>query len=64
MRIIDAIKEKASQYSTEIILETIRTIGGGYVDQDKRMVRAALIDLYAERTSEDAADNLMDEIGL
>jgi hypothetical protein len=34
------------------------------VDVDRRMVRAALIDIYIERTSEEEGDALMDLLGL
>ena len=64
METIEILKEKAREQTTEMILECIRTIGGGFVSVEERMVRAALIDVYAERTSNADADTLMDEIGL
>lgn len=55
---------KARTQSTETILECLMVIGGGIVDVDERMVRAALIEVYKERTSEEDADALMDALGL
>lgn len=61
---MDKIIEAARKQSTEMVLQCVRTIGGGHVEADHRMVRAALIEVYAERCGEDAADALMTELGM
>ena len=55
---------KTRAMTTDQILEAVNIIGGGDVSKDARMVRAALIEVYQEREGEDAADALMDFIGL
>lgn len=65
--------------ATEIVAQNIRDrnlapytirgmvheIGGGIdVTEEERIVRAALIEVYEEKTSEQAAEALMDEIDL
>ncbi len=45
--------------------EMVREIGGGIdVDENERIVRAALIEVYEEKAGYWAAEELMDEIGL
>jgi hypothetical protein len=61
---MEQLRERIRTQTTEIILECLVQIGGGHVDTDKRMVRAALIDVYIERTSEEEGDVLMDMLGL
>ena len=61
---MEQLKNSIRKMDTDIIRESVITIGGGHVGQDARMVRAALIDIYIERTSEAAGDRLMDFIGL
>ena len=55
---------KARTMTTDQILEAVNMIGGGQVSAEVRRVRAALIEVYEEREGEDAADALMDLIGL
>ena len=57
-QIINEIRTK----STEEILEATVAIGGE--TKAARMVRAALVEVYKEREGEDAADVLMDSIGI
>ena len=54
----------ARKYTNTQVTDAIRLLGGGMLDEDKRMVRGALIEVYAERFGDEAADKLMDEIGL
>lgn len=55
----------ARKYTNTQVTDAIRVLGGGFLpDEDKRMVRGALIEVYAERFGDEAADKLMDEIGL
>lgn len=61
---MEQLKAKIRTQTTDMILECIMQIGGGRVDTDRRMVRAALIDVYIERTSEEDGDALMDVLGL
>lgn len=56
--------EAVQKYSTELILESVKVIGGGQVSEELRMARAALIEVYMQREGEEAADSLMDELGM
>ena len=58
--ILAAVRTK----DTATILRTVNLIGGGVVDCDMRMARAALIEVYAEREGADAADALMTVLGM
>lgn len=55
---------KTSTMTTDQIYEAIMIIGGDHVSIERRMVRAALLEVYGEREGEFAADALMDLIGL
>lgn len=57
-KLIAAIESK----TTKQILECVRMVGGA--TQEQRMVRAALIEVYGKRCGDEAADALMDELGL
>lgn len=61
---MEAMIAKAMQLTAQEIKEAVIKIGGGYVDTDIRMVRAALIEAYLRKTSEEQADQLMDQIGM
>jgi len=62
---MEQIKSEIRKLGTQEIADQITTLGGGRLaDVEARMVRAALIDVYAERTSPTAAESLMDAIGL
>lgn len=61
---MDAMIEVAMQLTVEQIKEAVIKIGGDHVATDIRMARAALIEAYLRKTSEEQADQLMDEIGL
>jgi hypothetical protein len=61
---VEQLKAKARTQTTEMILDCLLMIGGGHVSEDERMVRAALIDVYIERTSPEDGDTLMDILGL
>ena len=56
--------EKIRTLDDATIRASLEEIGPGVVDVDRMMVRAAMIDVYQERHGEDAADDLMDEIGM
>jgi len=65
MTAIDKIKKAASHQPTPMILVALRSIGGSRLSQGYiRTVRAGLIELIAERHGSDAADEIMDEIGM
>ena len=64
MTAIEIIKAEARKQDTQTILDAVLLIGGGMVETAKRMTRAALIEVYVERTSADEAEALMDLIGL
>jgi len=61
---MEKLIEKVRTQTTEMILECLTIIGGGHVSVDERMARAALIQVYIERTSEEEGDALMDMLGL
>ncbi len=61
---MEKLIEKVRQQSTSIILESIVAIGGGTVNTETCMARAALIEVYGEREGLDSADFVMDSIGL
>lgn len=65
MNAIDQIMAASRHLSTTQIVDCVLEIGAGVTNTpEERMVRAALVDLYQEREGEEAADRLMDEIGL
>ena len=61
---METLREKVREMTMEQILEATMILGGGLLDTEKRMVRAALIDVYIERTSDDEGDALMDMLGM
>lgn len=62
---MEALINKTREMTTEQILEAANIIGGDFrIDEDSRMVRAALIEVYGDREGEEAADNLMDFLGM
>lgn len=56
--------EHASKRDTETLLGAIVALGGGTLPLEANMARAAMIEVYEQREGEDAADTLMDFIGL
>jgi hypothetical protein len=62
---IETIKTKIrSEQNAQTVEDAIRMIGGGPVDEDQRMVRACLLDVYAEINGDEAMDKIMDEMGM
>jgi len=63
---IEAMKTKIATLTDTMILDAIKTIGGELLDisTEKRITRAYLIEEYATRNGFDAADELMDSIGM
>lgn len=61
---MEAMIKVAMQLTAAQIKDAVIKIGGGIVATDIRMVRAALIEAYLRKTSEEQADQLMDEIGM
>ena len=55
---------KTRTYSTSQILDAVKLIGGGSVSAELTLVRAALIEVFKERNGDDAADALMDDLGM
>ena len=60
----EKLTNKIARMDDELILTCIAQIGGGRVDTEKSLVRALLIDEVERRHGEDAADDIMDRIGL
>jgi hypothetical protein len=61
---MEKLIEKARTQSTETILECLMIIGGGQVEVDSRMARAALLEVYKERTSDEELDLILDAMGM
>lgn len=61
---LEIVKAEVRKQTTEMIKIPVVQMGGGYMDENSRLVRAALIDVYFERTSEAEGDKLMEFIGL
>jgi hypothetical protein len=61
---MDAIKAEARKLTNDQLTAAARELTKGHLSEDKRMVRAAVIDVYGERAGWDAADKLMDELGM
>ncbi|GEM_PF-2666965 len=61
---IEQLKAHARTLSTPQIAHAVRTFGGCALPPAETSVRAALIDIIAERAGDTAADLLMNEIGL
>ncbi len=59
---LEALKAAVRRLGLDTIVDVVRTIGGSTAD--RRLVRAAAIDVYIERKGLAAGDALMDEIGL
>lgn len=58
------MRAAARALSTAQVVDGIKKLGGGRLPAAETWTRAILIDVYTERTSEAAADLLMDQIGL
>ena len=61
---IEQLRVHAQTLTTAQIAHSIRTFGGHTLPPAETSVRAALLDIYAERAGAELADQLMDEIGL
>jgi diaminopimelate decarboxylase len=61
---LEIVKAEVRKQTTEMIKMSVIQMGGGHMDEYERLVRAALIDVYFERTSEAEGDKLMEFIGL
>lgn len=61
---MNAILEAARKLTTAELVNGAREANKGEMSEDKRMVRAALIQVYSERCGPEAADKLMDELGM
>jgi len=61
---LEIVKAEVRKQTTEMIKISVIQMGGGHMDENSRLVRAALIDVYFERTSEEEGDKLMDFIGM
>lgn len=59
---IDPMKSTISALTTDGILECLENLQSEADDPAVRMVRALMIDEYAARTSEDAAEALQDAL--
>ena len=55
---------KIASLTNDQLLAGVVAIGGGYVSEDRRLVRAMLLEEISTRDGADAADLVMDSIGL
>jgi hypothetical protein len=58
------MKARIASKSDAVIVEAVELIGGSTVSTEAALVRALLISEYEARHGENAADALMDRIGL
>jgi len=61
---MEAMIKAAMNQDSETLAKAIRMIGGGHVDQEQRMARAAMIEAICRKDGVAAGDAIMDEIGL
>lgn len=62
---METLKAKIRTKDTETILACILIMGDGTLStQEERRIRAALIDVYIERTSDADGDTLMTTLGM
>jgi hypothetical protein len=61
---MDKLIAHASKQDTQTLFEAIVLLGGGTLPTEANMARAAMIEVYEQREGEEAADALMDLIGL
>jgi len=61
---MDAIAAKIESMTSQKIVEGIEFIGGGHVSPEKTLVRAKLLREFEGRCGYEAADELMDRIGM
>lgn len=61
---MEMLVTKAMELTPAQLVASVKLLGGAHLPTDQRMVRAALIEAYARKTSPEQADSLMDEIGL
>ena len=64
MNALNTIATLASAGSTEQIEQAILNLGGGDLNKADQITRTALIEVFAGRCGAEAADELMDRIGL
>ncbi|MNE87347.1 hypothetical protein D3C80_1845420 [compost metagenome] len=60
----EKMRATARALSTAQVVAGVKRLGGGRLPTAETWTRAILIDVYAERAGEAAADLLMDQIGL
>jgi hypothetical protein len=65
-KVTEILKAKARKLTDDQVLEGIWLLNKPQAQMtvDENLVRAVLIDIYVERTSPEAGDTLMDELGL
>ena len=61
---MEAMIEAAMSKPHETLIDAIRMIGGGQVNAEHRLARAAMIEAVCRNAGEAVADAIMDEIGL
>jgi hypothetical protein len=61
---MDKLTTRIEKMTNGQIVSTAKMIGGGRVSQELNMVRAALFAAYRDRNGDDAADALLDSMGM
>ena len=61
---MEAMIQAAMTRDAKTLLDAIRMIGGGDVDENHRMARAAMIEAIYRKNGIEACDAIMDEIGI
>jgi hypothetical protein len=61
---MERMKAYARTIPTPVLIDAIMLLGGGRLDTDHNMARAALLDVYAERMGDEECDALMDLLGM
>jgi len=61
---MNALATRIARMSTAQIRAAVLVIGGGNVDQERRAVRYYLLNEFEARMGEDAADALLEQLGM
>jgi hypothetical protein len=65
MTALDLVKSEIRKMTVNDIKLCVVQMGGGHLaNEEARLVRAAMIDVYSEKTSPEDAEKLMDFVGL
>lgn len=64
-QMLDELMNRCRKLTDTEILAGLEELGGGMIaDEDKRLVRGNLIQVWCERYGDEAGDTLMDALGM